>query len=66
MNTPVSYLPNHLYTFTHARITLTRKQLKETLLVTDGKVIVAGRLRRIKSKHIGAGVYDVWLEEDDA
>jgi len=58
----VNHLPDTLYVFDSARTTLTRKQLKETLLDTNGKVIASGRLRTIKSKHIGAGVYEVWLE----
>ena len=58
-----NYLPTNLYVFPNAHTTLTRKQLKETLLATDGKVMAAGRLRTIKSKHLGVGVYDVWLEQ---
>lgn len=57
-----NHLPDSLYVFDAARTTLDRKQLKETLLATDGKVLAGGRLRRIKSKHIGAGIYEVWLE----
>jgi len=57
----MNHLPDSLYVFDNAKTTLTRKQLKETLLDTNGKVMAGGRLRPIKSKHIGAGVYEVWL-----
>jgi hypothetical protein len=41
---------------------MTRKELREVLLDTGGQIIAHGRLRNIKSKHIGAGVYKVTLE----
>ena len=57
-------LPDTFYAFPNfARTTMTRKQLKETLLATDGKILTCGRLRAIVSKHIGAGVYEVTLKE---
>lgn len=59
---PGNYLPDHLYTSLHAHTTLTRQKLKDTLEATGGKVVAAGRLRIIRSKHIGVGMYDVWLE----
>ena len=46
-----------------ANQTMTRKELKETLLDTGGKILACGRLRNIKSEHLGAGVYRVTLEE---
>ena len=45
----------------HFSSTLTRKQLRETLLDTDGYVMACGRLWDIKSKHLGAGVYRISL-----
>ena len=56
-------LPDTFYAFpNYARTTMTRKELRVLLLSTDGKIITYGRLRSIKSKHIGAGVYEVTLE----
>lgn len=45
------------------RITATRKDLQATLLASDGQMLLRGSLWRIKSKHIGAGIYEVWLEQ---
>lgn len=45
-----------------AHQTMSRKDLKELLLDTDGKIISCGRLRTLKSKHLGAGIYEVSLE----
>lgn len=59
---PVNHLPTSLYQMPSANTTLTAKQLRETLLATDGRVFVSGRLCDIRSKAIGAGVYRVWLE----
>ena len=58
----MNHLPDTFYAFpNNARTTMTRKQLRETLLDTDGKILSCGRLRTIISKHIGAGVYEVSL-----
>ncbi len=43
--------------------TMTRKELKETLLATDGWVFSCGYAWDVKSKHLGAGVYKVTLTE---
>jgi hypothetical protein len=54
----------NLYTMPrYANCTITRKQLRETLLDTNGSIIANGKLWDIKSKHIGAGIYKVWLKE---
>lgn len=45
-----------------AKATMTRNQLKETLLATDGWVMACGRIWDIRSKHLGAGVYSVYLK----
>ena len=45
--------------------TMTTKQLKETLLATDGRIISCGNLWDIKSKRIGPGVYRVSLKESN-
>jgi len=42
--------------------TMTRKQLRETLLATAGKCMAQGRMCDVTSKHLGAGVYRVWLQ----
>jgi hypothetical protein len=56
-----NHLPMFCYSAPGYTSTLTRKQLKETLLATDGRVFCQGMMCDIKSKHIGAGVYRVWL-----
>lgn len=60
---PHNHLPPHFYTMLGARTTLTTKQLRETLLATDGWIMARGQMRVIKSKRIGPGVYEVWSEE---
>lgn len=57
-----NHLPDSFYSMTGATCTMTRKQLRETLLATDGWILAQGRIRNIKSKHIGVGVYQVSLE----
>ena len=42
-------------------LTATKKDVQETLLKSDGQMLLNGRLYRIKAKHIGAGIYKVWL-----
>ncbi|MEE8598351.1 MAG: hypothetical protein V3S69_02335, partial [Dehalococcoidales bacterium] len=44
------------------RITATKDQLRATLLASDGQMLLQGSLWKIKSKPIGAGIYEVWLE----
>lgn len=43
--------------------TCDRKALKALLLLTHGWTMAQGRSCNIRSKHLGAGVYKVWLEE---
>ena len=45
-----------------AKTTMTKKELQQFLTVHNGKIIAQGQLRTIKSKHIGAGIYEVWTE----
>ena len=45
------------------KITATREDVRETLLESDGTMLLRGHLWKIKSKSIGAGIYEVWLEE---
>jgi hypothetical protein len=59
-----NHLPTSFYQIPHcASTTMTRKDLKETLLATDGWVLSCGEIFDIKSKHLGAGVYRISLEE---
>ena len=59
-----NHLPLSFYEIPRfARTTMTRKDLKETLLSTNGWVMACGTLWDIRSKHIGAGVYEVFLKE---
>ncbi len=56
-------LSNNFYTCPdYASQTVTRKDLKDILLKTDGKILSQGRMRTLKSKHLGAGVYRITLE----
>jgi len=55
-------LPLNFYSFPDlAKTTMDRADLKELLLVTEGWVLINGRMRDIKSTHLGAGVYRVTL-----
>ena len=55
-------LPDRLYIYPEfASVTIPSKELKQILLDTGGKVIAKGRLRPIKSKSLGLGIYKVWL-----
>ena len=45
------------------RITATREDLRETLLASDGSMLLRGRTWKIRSTSVGAGIYEVWLEE---
>ena len=61
-------LPDMFYSMpATANTTMARKDLKELLLATEGRVMACGRLWEIKNKHLGAGVYRVklWREPDD-
>lgn len=57
--------PEVVYAF-YGSTTLTRAQLRETLLATDGWVLARGIKHLIRSKSLGAGVYQVWLEQEKA
>ena len=45
------------------RIMVTKKDLQDTLLATDGQMFYCGTLYKICSKHQNAGIYEVWLKE---
>lgn len=56
-------LPDIFYSFPQsASMTITGKELKELLLATDGWAIIQGRMMRIKSKHLGVGVYKITVK----
>ena len=50
-----------LWSMVGANITASEKELREFLEKTGGSVTCRGSLLDVKSKHIGAGVYKVWL-----
>jgi len=59
-------LPDDFYAYPNfANMTITRKELRELLLETEGQVVIQGRLKDIKSKHLGVGVYRVTVEDVD-
>lgn len=43
------------------RITATTRAVRETLLASEGQMFLNGHLYEIKTKRLGAGVYQVWL-----
>ncbi len=60
----MNHLSNSFYSLPDlARQTMTRKQVRETLLDTTGKILTCGRLRTLSTKHIGAGIYEVSLKK---
>jgi hypothetical protein len=59
-------LPNNFYTMpAYASMTMDTKDLKELLLETDADIIACGKRYDIKTKHLGAGVYKVWLSRSN-
>jgi hypothetical protein len=45
-----------------AKQRVTRKELREILLNTPEPVFVSGEGYKICHRHLGAGVYEVWLQ----
>jgi len=59
-------LPDDFYAYPNfANMTITRKELRELLLNTEGYATIQGRKRKIKTNHLGAGVYRVTVEDVD-
>ena len=59
---PAKVLPGHFFTMPRiAHTTMTTRELREVLLKHDGQIIACGEMWTIKNKHIGAGVYRVYL-----
>ena len=60
-------LNNNFYNMPEiAQTTMTRKDLRELLLDSYGKILSCGRLWDIKSRHIGTGIYKVFLERKNS
>lgn len=52
---------NFLWSMVGANITASKDELRKFLEQTGGSVLCRGHLLDVKSKHLGAGVYKVWL-----
>lgn len=64
---PKNHLGGEFYSMPrYANTTMTTKQVKETLLATDGWIMARGQGWTIVSKRIGPGVYEVFLKERNA
>jgi len=61
----MKYLPDIFYTTTlpNRSVTMNRKDLKELMFETNGETIIRGRIHDIKSKHLGAGIYRVYVKK---
>ena len=46
-----------------ARQTLTREELRQVMMNTEGKIISCGRLRELYAKYLGAGIYLLTLKK---
>lgn len=57
-----SHLPRSFYTVPgQGFTTMTRSELRETLLATDGQILARGNVWDVVAKHLGAGIYRVTL-----
>jgi len=63
MKTDYSHEMQYLVSMPVGTTTMSRPVLKAFLLGTGGWMFVGGYAYDICSKHIGAGVYKVWLEK---
>lgn len=56
-------LSNNAYTMNYKFFsqTVNKKELQQILLDTDGWILANGEAYDIKSKHLGAGIYKVYL-----
>ena len=58
------YLTDNFYKTPHiARTTMTKKELQDTLLHTDGAILANGRMWNIVSTYLGVGVYKITLKQ---
>lgn len=63
---PNDYLPMTFFTVpgsSATTTTMTQTQLRDILLYNNGRISACGLLWDIESKHLGAGVYRVWLKK---
>ena len=61
--TPKNHIPTNMYIMPrYANTVMTRKEFKETLKATDGRILTAGYMWDIIGKAIGAGMYRVTLK----
>lgn len=62
-----NWLPNVFYAKPEtAVVLLTGRELRETMLRTNGKIIAKANLWTIKNKKVAPGTYEVRLELDKA
>jgi hypothetical protein len=47
-----------------ASATVTTRQLRRVLVKHEGQIIAKGEFWSIQQKHLGAGVYRIWLEPE--
>ena len=60
---PKNHLPRSFYLVPgQGTVTMTRAELRDTLLATDGQILARGNLWDVDAKHLGAGVYRVTLQ----
>ena len=61
-----NWLPDNFYSMPrYANTILTTKELRETVLATNGAIIAAGYLWDIKNIRVAPGAYRVWLVRRD-
>lgn len=64
LTTEVNRTIDHLVAFPRdAKPTVGRDTLRSLLLYTEGWVMANGLMYDVRSEHLGAGIYRVWLEE---
>lgn len=54
---------NHLYTGREHTVMSNKAGLHVFLMGNGGTIIVMGNLRKVVTKHLGAGAYEVYTEE---
>ena len=60
-----NWLPDTFYAKPEtATVLLTAKELRETMLMTNGKIVAKATLWNIKNKRVAPGVYETRLELD--
>jgi len=59
-----NHLGDNFYTMPRfAYTTMTKRQVQETLLYTEGRVMACGEMWDVVSRHLGAGMYRVSLRK---